>query len=217
MKPLKLAQLVFVVVAAFVVYAFVATAQDGENRRACTALCALSPHYAGQNRRAPDFELPDLDGKLVRFSDYRGKHVILNFWSKTCPPCLEEMPSLAVLGHALAKKKDIVLLTISTDESPADARATLNSILGDDIPFEVLVDSESAVVGDKFGTKLFPETWFIDAGGVVRARVDGARDWSSPLAQEFVRSFSSPVPCTIGFQAQKPTGPDAALCEDAGP
>ena len=35
------------------------------------------------------------------------------------------------------------------------------------------------VVGDSFGTKLYPETWFIDPKGVVRARVDGARSWLS--------------------------------------
>ncbi len=212
MKPAQLLQFVFIAVAAFFVYAFVATAKDGETRRSCTALCALAPNYAGRSRRAPEFELPNLAGKKVRLSDYRGKTVILNFWSKTCPPCLEEMPSLAILGHALAKRTDVVLVTITNDESAEDAKATLHSVLGGDIPFEVLVDSENLIVGDKFGTKLFPETWFIDPRGIVRARIDGARDWSSPLALQLAESFSAPLTCGVTFRDAKPDGPDAAVC-----
>lgn len=217
MRLTQVVQIVFVALASLFVYAFVATAKDGETRRTCAPLCALQPHYAGQSRRAPDFELPNLEGRLVRLSDYRGKSVLLNFWSKTCPPCLEEMPSLALLGHALQKRSDVVLLTITTDESAEDARATLRSILGSDAPFEVLVDPESRVVGDLFGTKLFPETWLIDPHGVIRARVDGARDWSSPLTLRVLESFHAPLSCSIGFERGEPTGPDAAVCAEFAP
>ena len=43
---------------------------------------------------APDFTVFDADGNAVKLSDYRGKPVILNFWSTTCPPCRQEMPDL---------------------------------------------------------------------------------------------------------------------------
>jgi peroxiredoxin len=191
-------------------------AKDGEGRRACAPICALHPNYADQNRRAPDFELPNLDGKKVSLRDYRGKVVILNFWSKTCPPCLDEMPSLAQLGHQLGQRDDIVLVTISTDEDAKDARNTLQSILGDDAPFEVLLDPDTRVVGDLFGTKLYPETWFIDPQGVIRARIDGARDWSSPLSLEFAESLLNPMSCSIDFKSAKPQGPSAHLCAEMG-
>ena len=119
MKPVKLAQIAqiaFILLAALTVYMFVTAAQDGEARSTCTALCALRPAYANQNRKAPDFELPDLAGKRVRLSQFRGKTVILNFWTKTCRPCLEEMPSLVDLQELLKAESDVVLLTISTDE-----------------------------------------------------------------------------------------------------
>ena len=83
----QIAQIVVIVLAFFGVYGFVATARDGETRRACTALCALHPDYAARNRTAPDFELPDLDGRPVRLAGFRGKTVILHFWTKTCRPC----------------------------------------------------------------------------------------------------------------------------------
>jgi peroxiredoxin len=215
-KVAQVAQIAFIVGASFFVYGFVAMAKDGETRRLCASTCAMKPNYAAQNRRAPDFELPNLSGKTVRLSDYRGKVVILNFWSKSCPPCLEEMPSLASLGHSLEGRTDVALLTITTDESAEDAQKTLLSLLGKDAPFEVLVDSEGAVVGDKFGTKLYPETWFIDAEGVIRARVDGARDWSTALALEFAESMSGTLSCDITVTHGQPQGPSAHLCQEMG-
>jgi peroxiredoxin len=212
----KLGQLLFVGIAATFVYAFVATAKEGEHRRSCSALCALSPSYAAMERQAPDFELPNLSGQKTKLSSFRGKIVILNFWSKTCPPCLEEMPSLAKLGHALRDNPHVVLLTITTDESKEDATNTLRSILADDVPFEVLLDPEGQVVTDLFGTKLYPETWIIDEDGVIRARVDGARDWSSRSVLDFIQSLDAPLTCPIEFHKGATTGPFRGLCEDMG-
>lgn len=216
MSPQKLAQLVFVAIASMFVYAFVATAKEGELRRSCSSLCALHPNYAAEERMAPDFELPTLSGKKLRLSALRGKTLVLNFWSKTCPPCLDEMPSLAELGHALREHPKVVLLTITTDESAEDAQNTLRSILADDVPFEVLLDPDGKVVTELFGTKLYPETWIIDSRGVVRARVDGARDWSSRAVLDYLSSLDAPLACPITFHQAKPTGKYSGLCEDMG-
>jgi len=214
----KAVELVFIGCAALGVYGFVSAAKDGETRRSCTSLCALRPEYAARNRLAPDFELPSMTGNKVKLSSYRGKTVILNFWTKTCRPCLEEMPSIADLAKALKAHPKVALLTITTDESAADARDTLRSVLGGgDPPFEVLIDAESAVVRDKYGTKLFPETWFIDPQGVIRARFDGGRSWASPLTIDLAESFENPLQCEVTFEAGKPRGPLAGLCGEFAP
>ncbi len=214
MKAAQLAQIAFIALASFLVYAFVASAKDGETRRACSALCALSPNYSAQNRKAPDFELKNLSGATRRLSDYRGEIVVLNFWTKTCVPCLEEMPSLAKLAHTLKRAGGMRLVTITTDESAEDARATLSSILGTEPPFEVLVDPDSKVVTDLFGTKLYPETWFIDGNGIIRARIDGVRDWSKPLAVELAESLRGPLACGVEFDGGEARGPLAGLCAE---
>ena len=214
----KAAQFTCIALAAAGVYGFVSAAREGETRRACTPLCAMHPDYAARNRVAPDFELPKVGGGTAKLSDYRGKLVILNFWTKTCRPCLEEMPSIAGLAKALAPHPDMVLLTISTDDSVEDARDTLKSVLGgNEPPFVVMVDSESKVVADKFGTKLFPETWFIDRSGVIRGRVDGGRDWGAALTIDVLRSFDDPIQCGVEFHERQAQGPFASICGEMAP
>jgi peroxiredoxin len=216
MKPAQLAQgaqLLFIALAAFVVHSFVSAAQDGEARAACTPLCAIRPAYANRNRTAPDLDLPDLDGKRVRLSSFKGKVVVLNFWTKTCRPCLEEMPALGDL-HELLKNEGAVLLTVSTDESADDARATLRAVLGKDPPFPVLIDPDASWVSGRFGTRLYPETWFIDPKGVIRARIDGARDWTNPMVLDVVRMISRPSGCELTFDRGKPRGDRRGICSE---
>jgi peroxiredoxin len=213
----QVAQAVVVLLAGIGVYSFTLTAKDSEVRRSCSALCAMKPDYAARNRQAPDFELPSMDGQKISLKSFRGKTVILNFWTKTCRPCLEEMPSLADLGKALLTEPNIALVTITTDESAADARATLESIgVGKNPPFVVLIDPDGKIVQDVYGTKLFPETWFIDPNGVIRARFDGPREWDGPLPLDLARSFSGPLPCEISYATGEPSGPLAGLCRDLG-
>jgi thiol-disulfide isomerase/thioredoxin len=214
----RVAELIVIGCAAMGVYGFVSSAKDSETRRSCTSLCALRPAYANQNRLAPDFELPSINGGKVKLSSFRGKVVILNFWTKTCRPCLEEMPSLADLAKALKPHPNVVLVTITTDESAADARDTMKSVLGGgDPPFEVLVDSENEIVREKYGTKLFPETWFIDGQGVIRARFDGGRSWASPLTVDLALTLTNPLVCPVTFDGGRPQGPMASLCGEFTP
>lgn len=215
LKGIQLAQLGFTVIAAAGVYSFITSAQEGERRRMCTPACALRPDYANANRIAPDFELPTLDGTTQRLSDYRGKVVVLNFWTKSCRPCLEEMPALADFARILKDQGDLELITVSTDESAQDARDTLASVLnGQPAPFVTFIDSENEVVAERYGTKLYPETWFIDKEGVIRARFDGARNWLEPLNLEFAKSLRRGAKCPIAFERQNPQGDLAGLCND---
>jgi peroxiredoxin len=215
----QIAQTAVIGLAVLGTYGFVLTARDGETRRACTALCALKPDYAGRNRSAPDFELPSMDGGLVRLSSYRGKAVILHFWTKTCRPCLEELPHIAAFAKILRPfSNDIALITITTDENAEDARATLKSVVGDAGGMTVLIDPDGdKVVAGRYGTKLFPETWFIDKNGVIRVRFDGPRDWESALPLDLAKTLSTPIPCEVTYAGGKPTGAFAGLCGEVAP
>lgn len=215
MRTATIIQLLFIALAAVAVYGFVYAARNDQRRTTCTALCAMVPNYAGHNRTAPDFELPDMNGNKVRLSSFRGKTVVLNFWTQTCRPCLEEMPSIAELAKVAQKRDDFVVVTVSTDDGPDAVRDALTVALGEEPPFPVLFDPDSEIVHDKYGTKLYPETWIIDPNGVIRARFDGPRDWSSALAIEIAEKVSTPgSSCLVEFEAGKAVGRYAGICSD---
>lgn len=75
-----------------------------------TALIAAVPSVAEQ----VDFTLPDLQGKPVSLSDFRGKWVIVNYWATWCPPCLDEIPELVSLHEDNSDR--LVVLGIDYEE-----------------------------------------------------------------------------------------------------
>ncbi len=63
---------------------------------------------------AVDMELKDLDGKIEKLSNYRGKWVVVNYWATWCPPCREEMPELQAY-HDDHSQLDGVVLGLNTE------------------------------------------------------------------------------------------------------
>jgi len=142
-------------------------------------------HYMGNDRRAPDFTVETRGGEPWKLSDHRGKVVVMNFWSITCRPCVQEMPTLVDLAELTEDRDDVEVVAISVDEGWEQVA----SIFPPDHQLTVAFDPDRSVVHDKFGTRLYPETWFIDPDGIIRVRVDGPRDWSSPIVLDLVETF----------------------------
>ncbi len=214
-KYLPAAQIGFILAASVLVFSFVSASREGEARRRCAPLCALKPVYAGADKLAPPFTLKDMQGRDVSLSDYRGRVVVLNFWTKTCAACLDEMPSLAELTKVLSSRGDVAVLAVATDDGPAAVADTLKSVLRDPPPFTVLFDPSSSVVGDKYGTNKSPETWIIDQNGIVRARFDGARDWTSATVVELIEQIHAGGYCAVEIHDTQVTGEAASACEGA--
>ncbi len=209
-----LAHLAFVVLAAVGVYSFVSVAKEGELRRRCTPTCILRPNYAGYEKKVPNFTLKDTKGRDVSLESYRGKVVVLNFWTKTCGPCMEEMPEVADLAHILKPMDDVAVVTVSTDDTAQEAIDTLKSVLHEpEPPFAVLMDPDAKMARGRFGTSLYPETWIIDKNGVVRSRFDGAREWSNATVVELVNQIRAGGYCPAEARNGKFVGESARLCD----
>ena len=126
-------------------------------------------------KTAPDFSLPDLQGKTQRLSDYHGKVVLLNFWATWCKPCKEEMPSMQALWDNL-KKEDFVMLAISMDRvtTTKDIPPFVENLR---LTFPILTDSWGQT-DKRYKLMGVPETYIIDQNGVLREKVIGPRDWT---------------------------------------
>ena len=196
----QLAALMAFLVGAPLVAVFASAFMDGETRRGETVFRSVLgndrfealmageggfPHYLGSNRLAPDFELTDRHGQPWRLQDHRGKVVVLNFWSITCPPCLEELPSLEHLGHLAQQWGDVEVVAVSADEG----WSAVTSVVPEDTRLTHVFDPTREVISGQFGTRLFPETWIIDREGRVRFRYDGALDWGNPIVVELVEAY----------------------------
>lgn len=213
-RIVRLAEFAYVAMAAIGVYSFVAVAKQGESRRRCSATCLLRPNYTGHERVAPSFQLQDISGQDVPFNAYKGKVIVLNFWTRTCGPCMEEMPEIAELARIVQPMGDVAVLTISTDETAKEAMIAAIETLRENPPFPILMDPEGKSAAQKYGTKLFPETWIIDKKGVIRARFDGVREWSSAVVIEFIEQIrSSGSTCEAQVNEGSFEGKDARICE----
>jgi peroxiredoxin len=124
---------------------------------------------------APDFQLPDLNDKQLRLSDYRGKVVFLNFWATWCKPCREEMPSMEVLNKTF-EKDGLVILAVSIDRVTTKKEIP-PFVKGLNLTFPVLIDSWGQT-DKRYKLMGVPETYIIDQQGVLREKVIGPRDWT---------------------------------------
>ena len=67
-----------------------------------------------RNQPAPDFNFEDVNGKMVKLSDYRGKFVLLDVWNVYCGPCMKQVPYLQELEPEL-EKMNVVVIGVSCD------------------------------------------------------------------------------------------------------
>ncbi|MCR5039111.1 MAG: AhpC/TSA family protein [Bacteroidales bacterium] len=65
---------------------------------------------------APNFTLPDPDGKPVSLKDFRGKYVLVSFWAGWCPDCRRENPFI-VEAYNKYKNKNFTVLGVSIDRN----------------------------------------------------------------------------------------------------
>lgn len=74
------------------------------------------------NVTAPDFEAVDINGKSVRFSDFKGKTIVIDFWFTTCGPCLMSMPDYNNVATFFKDSANIAVLSVCIDGAKAKKR-----------------------------------------------------------------------------------------------
>ncbi|MDX2288203.1 MAG: TlpA disulfide reductase family protein [Hyphomicrobiaceae bacterium] len=123
----------------------------------------------------PDFTLPDLDGREVRFADHRGRVVLVNFWATWCPPCRAEIPSMQRAWLKLESAR-VAMLAVHVG---GDADKIWEFLAEFDVTFPVLID-KSSTVSKAWATIGLPTTFIADPEGRKALRAIGGREWDHP-------------------------------------
>lgn len=127
---------------------------------------------------APDFELANIDGEMLRLSDYKGTPVIVNFWATWCAPCRAEFPEFQ---EAAVDNAD-TLLIIGVNSTSVDQIDKIPGFVDEfGITFPIVLDVDGDVV-DTYGVLGLPTTVFIDSNGMVNEVFTG------PLNKAYIES-----------------------------
>jgi len=126
------------------------------------------------NKDPREVKLQNTTGRFVRLDDFRGKIVLLNFWTTWCPSCITEMPSMEKL-HRKLFGKNFALVTVNIKESAAQVKAFFDK---NNLSFAALLDT-TGEVSIEFGIRAIPTSFIIDKSGKIIGQISGPREWDS--------------------------------------
>jgi peroxiredoxin len=119
-------------------------------------------------KQAPDLALPDVNGRPVPLTSFRGKYLLVDFWASWCGPCRAENPNV-VKAYNEFKGKNFAILGVSLDKEKAAWQEAVRSdnldwsqvsdlkfwsskavetFKFDGIPFNVLIDPQGKVIAE---------------------------------------------------------------------
>ena len=124
------------------------------------------------------WQLSDLDGNSLNFSDLKGRVILVNSWATWCPPCVAEMPSLQELYLDYHDKIEFVFVTSDDQEKVHEflkrKAYTFPSYF------------ESSQSPELLSSEKIPTTYIIDAKGKIVVEKTGAANWNSISTRELL-------------------------------
>jgi thiol-disulfide isomerase/thioredoxin len=127
-----------------------------------------APLRAGES--VPDFSANLLSGGTVRWADHKGTPTVLALWAPWCPHCQKELP---VLSRVMQEFPNVKLLTIVTAVDLHPGPTPDGFLKSRNLSMPTALDDADGTLGAAFGLQVFPLTYYVDAGGVVRQISEG--------------------------------------------
>jgi cytochrome c biogenesis protein CcmG/thiol:disulfide interchange protein DsbE len=158
------------------------------------------PHFLPSeliDQQFPDFALSELNApdRVITHDDLTGQVALVNVWATWCPNCLIEHPELM----RISREEGLPLYGINYNDESVKARQWL---MRHNNPFEFNIVDNQGKLGIDLGVYGAPETFVLDANGVIQYRHVGPvtrRVWEETLRPvvDLLISQSSPSPKTV--------------------
>ena len=136
---------------------------------------------------APDFALPDLNGRIVSLGDLRGRRVLLVFSDPNCGPCMELLPELAAINRAYGDTGPAVVMVGRGDRDENRQKVAQHGVT-----FPVVVQEHWKLSKD-YGIFATPVAFSIDENGTIDRPVAKGTDAILTLAKLAGERAKEPV------------------------
>lgn len=114
-------------------------------------------------KTAPDFCLPDLDGKIHCLKDYRGKVVLINFWSAECPQSARVDEAMAAKEESFASQVVFIRIAANKNESVEELKQAASGRGA-----SMVLRDDKQEVADLYAAQTTPHCYLVDANGLLR-------------------------------------------------
>jgi thiol-disulfide isomerase/thioredoxin len=133
-----------------------------------------------------DFEIQNLDGKIVDFREFKGKVVFLNLWATWCGPCRVEMPAIQSLFNSVDTTK-IKFVMLSLDKIEHHAKI-VNYITEKNFSFPVYQPLGS--LPKQLQVRSIPTTFVVGNDGKIKSKEVGTTNFDTNEFKEFLKGLA---------------------------
>lgn len=142
------------------------TRQTSQGKRIAERLLVLSRSFTGA--RMLDFTQKNDKNIPVKFSDFKGKYVLIDFWASWCGPCRAENPNV-LKAYNRYKSKNFTVIGVSLDDNKANWRKAIQE---DEMPWTQVSDLKGFKneIAAYYGVLSIPTTFLVDPDGKIIAK-----------------------------------------------